>query len=139
MCYHVDMDNKYLSNKNVIALVQYHFVFCPRYRRKIFQIDGLQEQFEQIVREKGEALGIRILTLRCGADYVYLHVQCLPEQSPSFIMRQLKGATSLPLRTAFFKLSSATSLWTRGYFVSTEDVLADSVVEAYVREQKTRE
>jgi len=30
------MKNEYLKTKTTVSLINYHFVFCPRYRRKIF-------------------------------------------------------------------------------------------------------
>ena len=32
-------NNKYKHTKTTVSLINYHFVFCPRYRRKIFNID----------------------------------------------------------------------------------------------------
>ena len=45
------MKSKYLYTKTTVSLIRYHFVFCPRYRRKIFLVDGVEERFKQLTRE----------------------------------------------------------------------------------------
>ncbi|PRO64475.1 IS200/IS605 family transposase, partial [Alkalicoccus urumqiensis] len=30
------MENQYRKTNTTVSLLNYHFVFCPRYRRKIF-------------------------------------------------------------------------------------------------------
>ncbi len=35
------MNNKYRKTITTVSLINYHFVFCPRYRRKIFDIQKL--------------------------------------------------------------------------------------------------
>ncbi|MBQ3962495.1 MAG: transposase, partial [Erysipelotrichaceae bacterium] len=40
------MNNDYRRTKTTVSLINYHFVFCPRYRRKIFNIPGVAESFK---------------------------------------------------------------------------------------------
>ena len=37
------MKNLYKHTKTTVSLINYHFVFCPRYRRKIFNIPGVAD------------------------------------------------------------------------------------------------
>lgn len=32
-----------------VSFINYHFVFCPRFRRKIFDIPGVEERFREMV------------------------------------------------------------------------------------------
>lgn len=41
------MENKYRRTKTTVSLINYHFVFCPRYRRKIFNIPGVEIRFKK--------------------------------------------------------------------------------------------
>lgn len=41
------MKNIYKHTKTTVSLINYHFVFCPRYRRKIFNIKGVEERFKE--------------------------------------------------------------------------------------------
>ncbi|MCB2351686.1 IS200/IS605 family transposase, partial [Clostridium estertheticum] len=38
------MENKYRTTKTTVSLINYHFIFCPRYRRKIFLIPNVEER-----------------------------------------------------------------------------------------------
>ncbi|MBQ9158363.1 MAG: IS200/IS605 family transposase, partial [Erysipelotrichaceae bacterium] len=92
------MDNDYRRTKTTVSLINYHFVFCPRYRRKIFNIPGVAESFKALTAAQCRRLGIEVLAMECHIDHAYLFLSCLPTLSPSDIMHQLKGATSFALR-----------------------------------------
>ena len=95
------MKSKYLYTKTTVSLIRYHFVFCPRYRRKIFLVDGVEERFKQLTREICEKNGFEILAMECHIDHVHLFIACGPTWSPSDIMKTVKGASSLILRKEF--------------------------------------
>ncbi|MCR5691071.1 MAG: transposase, partial [Eubacterium sp.] len=42
------MKNEYKHTKTTVSLINYHFVFCPRYRRKIFNIQGVEDRFKEL-------------------------------------------------------------------------------------------
>jgi putative transposase len=65
-------------------------------------------------------------------------MNCLPTQSPSDIMRYIKGYTSKILRDEFELLRKMSSLWTRSYFVSTAGNVCSDTIKKYVENQKTR-
>ncbi|WP_459796535.1 transposase, partial [Alkalibacterium sp. m-11] len=44
------MEN-YRRTKTTVSLINYHFVFCPRYRRKIFLNPSLEERFKKLVQD----------------------------------------------------------------------------------------
>ena len=132
------MKSKYLYTKTTVSLIRYHFVFCPRYRRKIFLVDGVEERFKQLTREICEKNGFEILAMECHIDHVHLFTACGPTWSPSDIMKTVKGASSLLLRREFPALSAMPSLWTRSFFVSTAGDVSAQTIQRYVETQKTR-
>lgn len=52
LCYTTTMENKYRHTNTTVSLINYHFVFCPRYRRKIFLIPNVEERFKELVKIK---------------------------------------------------------------------------------------
>ena len=46
------MKNEYRHTNTTVSLINYHFVFCPRYRRKIFLIQKVEERFKELIDEK---------------------------------------------------------------------------------------
>ena len=136
--YNLHMNSIYKHTQTTVSLVHYHFVFCPRYRRKIFNIPGLEERFKALTEQTCKANGIDILALECHIDHVHIFVSVLPTMSIPWIMKTIKGASSVALRKEFPKLSAMPNLWTRSYFVSTADSVSSETIERYVKTQKTR-
>lgn len=132
------MKNEYKHTKTTVSLINYHFVFCPRYRRKIFNIDGVEERFKELTIAECERCGIDILALECHVDHVHIFVSVLPTMSIPEIMVRIKGASSHELRKEFPQLKAMPSLWTRSYFVSTAGNVSSKTIKKYVDMQKTR-
>ncbi len=132
------MDNEYRKTKTTVSLINYHFVFCPRYRRKIFNIPGVEDRFKELTLLECKRLGLDVLAMECHIDHVHLFLTCLPTMSPSEVMHQIKGATSFSLRKEFSKLERMPSLWTRSFFVSTAGNVSSETIRWYVETQKTR-
>lgn len=130
--------NVYKHTKTTVSLINYHFVFCPRYRRKIFNIPGLEQRFKELVAEECEKSGIEILALECHIDHVHMFVSVLPTMSIVDIMKHVKGCTSIQIRKDFPQLKAMPSLWTRSYFVSTAGNVSSETIKWYVDTQKTR-
>ncbi len=98
----------------------------------------MEDRFRQLVRGACEESGIEILELLCGEDYVYMHVNALPEKSIPDIMNIVKGSTSPVLREEFVQLGAMPGLWTRNYLVSTAEAIDAGIIDGYVSSQKTR-
>ena len=136
ICYNESMENNYRHTNTTVSLINYHFVFCPRYRRKIFLIPNVEQRFKELVKIKCRELEIVIIAIECDRDHSHIFLNCLPTQSPSDIMQQIKGYTSKILRDEFSQLSKMSSLWTRSYFVSTAGNVSSETIKQYVENQK---
>ena len=132
------MKNQYQHTKTTVSLINYHFVFCPRYRRKIFNIEGLEDRFKELTDKECQKQGSEILARECHIDHVHMFVSVLPTLSIPKIMQLVKGATSVQLREEFPQLKAMPSLWTRSYFVSTAGSVSSETIQWYVNTQKTR-
>ena len=128
--------NIYKRTKTTISLLNYHFVFCPRYRRKIFLIPNLEDRFKQLVCEICKSMDIDILALECDTDHAHLFISAMPTPCPSKIIKEIKGITGRILRTEFAELQYMPNLWTRSYFVSTAGVVSSETIKNYVESQK---
>ena len=42
---------EYRKTQTTVSLINYHFIFCPRYRRKIFDIQYVEIRFKEIIKE----------------------------------------------------------------------------------------
>ena len=132
------MPNSYRHVKTNVSLINYHFVFCPRFRRKIFLIPGLENCFKQKVSEICEKVDVRILSIECDKDHVHLFLNCPTTISPADVVKKIKGGTGRYLMDQFSELSKVQNMWTRSYFVSTAGNVSSETIQKYVESQKKR-
>ena len=132
------MKNEYKRTSTTVSMLNYHFVFCPRYRRKIFLIDGLESRFKESVYQICRQNQIEVLAMECHIDHVHLFLSTLPKYSPADIMRIVKGNTSRILLQEFSDVLKSLTVWTRSYFVSTAGNVSSATIQRYVEEEKTR-
>ena len=120
------MKRNYRRTKTTVSMINYHFVFCPRYRRRLFLVAQICEQN-----------GIVILAMECHIDHCHLFVNAPPTLSAAEIMKIIKGTTGRILKQEFFP-DTVMQMWTRSYFVSTAGDVSNATIQRYVEEQKTR-
>ena len=130
--------NEYRHTNTTVSLINYHFVFCPRYRRKIFLVKDVEKRFKELVAIKCQELEIEIIAIECNKDHSHMFLNCLPTLSPSDIMQHIKGYTSKILREEYPEFSKMPGLWTRSYFVSTASNVSSETIKRYVENQKKR-
>lgn len=132
------MENNDRRTKTTVSLIQYHFVFCPRYRREIFLNARLDYRFKALINEIANKHHFKILAVETDEDHYHLFLNALPTYSPSDIMAKIKGGTGRILRKAFKELNAIPNLWTRSYFVSTAGSVSSETIKQYVENQRKR-
>ena len=78
------MENNYRHTNTTVSLINYHFVFCPRYRRKIFLIPKIEQRFKTLVNEKCKELEIEIIAIECDKDHVHMFLNNLVRNPTGF-------------------------------------------------------
>ena len=98
------IDSAVIYTKTTVSLINYHLVFCPRYRRKIFNIPDVEERFKELTAIECEKHNIDILDRECHIDYIHMFVSVYPQQSISDVVKQIKRTASHKLREEFSEL-----------------------------------
>jgi putative transposase len=62
------MGQAYRRTKKTVSLINYHFIFCPCYRRKVL-IDQVEERFKQLVKDICQENGWDILVMEVMPDH----------------------------------------------------------------------
>jgi len=118
--------------------INYHFVWIPKYRRKVLT-GTIPDRLDELLREKTAELDGEILNLTVQADHVHLFCSFPPTIAPHQIMHRLKGYTAFMLRKEFPHLKSRLpNMWTRRYFVGTAGTVTTATIQRYIDEQKGR-
>ena len=131
------MTRGYQEELTCVHLMNYHFIWCPKYRRKI--LTGKSKQrLESLIHKKAKELDCKILELKVMPDHTHLFIQGKPTTAPNRLIGEIKGYTSRILRKEFPELLKMPTLWTRSYFVSTAGNVSSLVIKKYLEEQKGR-
>ena len=130
------MVSGYNKENTSVHLMNFHFVWSPRYRRKLFS-GKLRERLIELIREKSDELNCKILQLEVMPDHIHLLIDINPLIGVHTIIQRIKGYTANVLRKKYSSLRSRLpSLWTRSKFVSTVGEVSLETVKKYIEEQK---
>ena len=114
----------------------YHFVWCPKFRRKVL-VGTIETRLAALIRKKCEELHCEIVALEIMPDHVHLFLKAPPTHAPQHIANQLKGFTSHELRKEFPVLKSRLpSLWSRSYYVGSAGAVSAATIQKYIEQQK---
>ena len=123
-------------NKTSVVNINYHIVFCPKYRRKVL-VDGVDERLKEILAEATEEMGCTIIIMKVKPDHVHLYMNGSPTIPVHLIVKNLKAISSRKLREEFPSLNSRLpSLWTRSYYCETIGCIDEEAIKEYIEEQK---
>lgn len=134
--------NEYKSLNHCKYLVQYHLIWCPKFRYNVLK-GNVEETLKRILAEICNKYEYEILELEVMADHIHIFVSTKPTVAPTDIVRTLKSITAIQLFKEFPALkkfySRCGSLWSKGYFVSTIGKVSAETIQKYIQEQKTKE
>ena len=99
----------------------YHIVFAPKYRRKIF-FNQKRLEIGAILRSLCDWKGVEILEAEVCPDHIHMLVSIPPKLSVSGFMGYLKGKSSILIYQKYANLKfkyRSREFWCRGYYVDT--------------------
>lgn len=123
-------------NKTSVVNINYHIIFCPKYRRKIL-VDGIDERLKEVLKDAAEGMGCSIMSMEVMPDHVHLYLKGSPTIPVHLIVKNLKGISSKTLRAEFPEINRRLpSLWTRSYYCETIGCISEETIKKYIEEQK---
>jgi putative transposase len=119
--------------KHVTYKLAYHFVWCPKYRKKI--LVGKPATFlEREIRRICEANTWTIGALNVQEDHVHLFLSAPPSVAPSQLAHTLKGATARKVFQHFPEVKKQLwdgAFWSRSYYVGSVGGMSVDTVLKY--------
>jgi len=132
------MNKRYSTKKTSVFNLGYHFIWCPKYRRKVL-INGINVRAKELLIEKAKEQDWVIENVEVMPDHIHIFIKATPNDAPNYIVSQLKGYLSFILRNEFPKLKTQLpSLWTRSYYVESVGHISEETVKRYIDEQKNK-
>ena len=119
--------------------ISYHFVFVPKYRKKILE-KGVRGELRSVLYEISKEYGWWIEEMEIMEDHVHILLSAPPRYSPAQIMQTMKSITAKRIFTKCPEVTEklwAGEFWADGYFVSTVgDNITKDVIKKYIIHQR---
>lgn len=125
---------EYKHNNKSVVMINYHLVFCPKYRRKLL-VDEIKSRLSDILDEVAKENEWQIIAKEIMPDHVHLFVFADVRTRPEIVVKRFKGRTSRYLRREFPALLKMPTLWTRSYFLSTAGNVSSETIKKYIEQQ----
>ena len=133
------MDEQYHSASHCKYLIQYHIIWCPKFRFAVLKGD-VESKLKEILQQICEKYRYQIKALEVMPDHNHIFVDCPQTVAPCDIARTLKSISAIQMFRAFPSLKRFYArcgvLWSSGYFISTVGHISESTVIRYIEEQK---
>ena len=121
------------SNNNSVPTLQYHIVWCTKYRHPILT-GAVEVETKTILAQTCTEYGWSLKAIEVMPDHVHLFLEASPDEAPSTIARTLKSISAVHIFTAFPRLKErkfwGSGLWSRGcYYGSVGAVTEGSTLK----------
>ena len=127
------------STHHAVYDLKYHFVWIPKYRKKLLKGD-VAKYVKQVFRQIAKEYGWEIEEMAVEVDHVHIFLYASPKYGPARIVQIMKSISAREVFEQFPQLRKklwAGELWSDGYFVrSVGDQVTAEVIKAYIRYQK---
>ena len=86
--------DEYRGNPHSVTLINYHFVFCPKRRKKVLT-GKISHRLQEIINDLCTENNWRLIALEIMPDHVHLFLNTDPTFAPSVIVKRIKGRSPL--------------------------------------------
>lgn len=129
---------QYQTNDSCKFLLQYHFIFVCKYRRKI--LTGIRDDILSVMKRISLRYDFQIHTQEVDKDHIHLHIESIPSISASQIARVLKQESTVMLWKSHREYLARyywkeRTLWSDGYFVSSIGNVSEETLRMYIENQ----
>ncbi len=125
--------------KGAVYNLNYHLVWCPKYRRKILT-GAVATRTAEILKEIADRWKLGIIAQEVMPDHIHLFVSAPPKFSPAKLAQLFKGTTSYVLRLEFpelkKKIHKAGTFWSPGYYVGTAGNVSSETIRRYIEDSQ---
>lgn len=132
---------KIIHGRGYVYGIQYHIVWCVKYRHKILT-DEVEVRLKEILNVIAKDNGFEILECNGDKDHIHLLISCSPQHYIPDMMKALKGVSARLLMKEFGdELKSKLwggHLWNPSYFIATVSENTEEQIREYIQSQKEK-
>lgn len=129
---------KITKARTCVYNVNYHIVFCTKYRKKVLN-NKVEARFKELAYEVATEKDFIIHTMEVGElDHVHMFVSAHPKVAPSYIVKMIKGIVGRKLLLEFPEISKQLwkgQLWSNSFFLETVGSISEDAIKQYIENQ----
>jgi len=125
------------GSHSVYAL-QYHFVQCIKYRRKVLTDEKIIDLLRTKINEISKTFRVDVLNMECDKDHFHLLFKAKPTLDIPKYLNAVKTISSREIRRKFPKIKKKLwedTFWSRSYFLATTGQVTLDQLKKYVESQ----
>ena len=136
------MSKQYVHARTCVYNINYHIVWCVKYRRKVLSgviVDRLYEILDMVGKEKGFTV---VQAKVEEEDHIHCFISAPPTISVTAIVKYLKGISGRLLLKEYPELRKFLfrgELWSGSYFAETIGSTSEGNIRRYIEGQKTKQ
>ncbi|AIQ11439.1 IS200/IS605 family transposase [Paenibacillus durus] len=126
--------------RGYVYAIQYHIVWCVKYRHKIL-VEEIDVRLKEILVQIASDNNFTISEIESDSDHIHLLVDCTPQHSIPGMIKALKGVSARLLFKEFPKIRQKLwggNLWNPSYFVATVSEHTEAQIRTYIQNQKVK-
>lgn len=137
--YNMCMENKYTYGRTCVYNINYHIVWCVKYRRKVLTPE-ISQRLVELLQEIADEKGFTLVECKVGEnDHIHCFVSAPPKLSVTQIVKYLKGISGIELFREFPELRQKLwrgQLWNGSYFAESIGSTSEENIRKYIERQK---
>ena len=114
--------------------INYHIVWCPKYRKPILT-GKIKDFIEEQIHTISETKNYEILELKVMPDHIHLFISASPTESPTGIVKIFKGVSGLRLFKIHPELKKDCwdgHIWSPSYYIGTAGNVSAKTIQDYI-------
>mgnify|MGYP003606623261 CR=1 FL=1 len=129
------------NGRGYVYSIQYHIVWCVKYRHKIIT-DDIETKLIELLKQIANDNNFSIVEANTDLDHVHLLIDCSPQHYIPDMIKALKGVSARLLMKEYGnelrnKLWCG-HLWNPSYFVATVSENTEEQIRQYIKNQKRK-
>ena len=129
------------SGRGYVYSIQYHIVWCVKYRHKIIT-PKIEKSLMEILNKISSDNEFTILEINTDLDHIHLLIDCKPQHYIPNIIKALKGVSARLLMLEYGielkKKLWGGHLWNPSYFIATVSENTEEQIRNYIKNQKQK-
>ena len=132
--------SKVIHGRGYVYSLQYHLVWCVKYRRKVL-VNEIEKSLKEILIQLCKDHEITIEEMETDKDHIHMLISLKPQHYIPTVVKTLKGQSARRL----FKLHPEIKrflwvghLWNPSYFIATVSENTEEQIRRYIQSQKQK-